>query len=107
MITIAQLILDRHESGASTHEEFKLLPAWQMDERFSDLSPRCPSRRAPALERRPANALNVEIGSPQTRCLLRSPDGRGLAWLASGGSLLAYGTCSYVDCPRRRNQEAT
>ena len=31
--------------------------------------------------RRPVNGLCVEIGSPTARCMLKSPDGRGPAWL--------------------------
>lgn len=49
--------------------------------------------------RRPANALNVETGFfPAKRCLLKSPDGRGLVWYLSGGSLFAYGQCN-KRCP--------
>lgn len=58
------------------------------------------------LIRRPANALNVEIGSPLPRCKLKPPQnwettrnppsvGR---WLASGGSPLVLGQCNSA-CP--------
>ena len=100
MITLAQLIVDRAEAGASVLDEFTKLPAYQLRERFEDLAPLCPSRRCLPIERRPGNALNVEIGAPLPRCAMRSPDGRGLAWLLSGGSLLAYGTCDRSRCPR-------
>lgn len=58
----------------------------------------CGSCVEPVLERRPVNGLCVEIGSPAARCKLKSPDGRGLAWLLSGGSVLAYGLCR-MPCP--------
>ncbi len=61
---------------------------------------KCPYRRELRTPRRPVNGLNVEIGSPQDRCMLRSPDGRGLAWVLSGGSALAYGYCYPNSCPR-------
>lgn len=60
----------------------------------------CPHRRELPTPRRPANALNVECGTPQDRCMLRSPDGRGDVWALSGGSLLAYGYCTQNSCPR-------
>jgi hypothetical protein len=44
--------------------------------------------------------LNVEVGQPHPRCLMRSPDGRGMAWIWSGGSVLAYGLCEGCACPR-------
>lgn len=34
------------------------------------------------------------------RCLSRSPDGRGMAWILSGGSVADYGACSQRRCPR-------
>ena len=59
----------------------------------------CPHRMELDVERRPANALNIEIGTPVPRCKLKSPDGRGMIWILSGGSRLAYGVCSNV-CPK-------
>lgn len=44
---------------------------------FNLFAGRCPYRVVPDAERRPANALNVEIG-----------------WLLSGGSPLVFGPCS-------------
>jgi len=64
----------------------------------------CVHRLVPLLLRRPANALNVEIGAPAPRCSLKLPDhwtgsGRSaLRWLGSGGSPLVFGHCS-ADCP--------
>jgi hypothetical protein len=55
------------------------------------------------VERRPGNALNLEVGAAADRCSLQSPDGRGLAWLLSGGSKLAYGVCCAAACPLRED----
>lgn len=73
----------------------------------------CTSRVSPPLERRPANALNLEIGTPIPRCSFKPPAhwpvehvgrGRGhvLRWLGSGGSPLVFGTCDR-DCPKKRS----
>lgn len=59
----------------------------------------CGHRMELAVERRPGNALNVEIGAPVPRCNRKSPDGRGLAWLLSGGDSLSYGHCTPRACP--------
>lgn len=59
----------------------------------------CRSLLEPSLERRRVNGLNIEIGTPLLRCSRKSPDGRGLAWLLSGGSMLAYGHCNPNICP--------
>ncbi len=56
------------------------------------------------IERRPANALNVEIMTPLSRCRQKLPEhwtGTGasaLRWLGSGGSALVFGHCSRP-CP--------
>lgn len=64
--------------------------------RFAD---HCPHRLQPAVVRRPANALNIEIGSPMDRCILKEPDhwvvtGYGPRWIFSGGSPLVFGCCT-------------
>lgn len=101
MISIAHLTVIRAERGISaTRDDLDAIPAAQWGEWFRDLAPLCHDRRALEVERRPGNALNVEIGAPVPRCLRQSPDGRGLAWLHSGGSVLAYGACSARSCPR-------
>ena len=76
---------------------------------WSEKAEQCAARMQPALERRPANALVVEIGTPMPRCSLMPPDGRGvtrdgstLDWLRSGGSPLAYGSCRRSACPKER-----
>jgi hypothetical protein len=71
--------------------------------RDSILPSNCKFREVPELERRRANALNVEIGSPSPRCTQKSPDGLGLRWWLSGGSLLSYGVCDVRNCPEKRS----
>lgn len=72
-------------------------------ERFSVVRESCGSRVQPELERRPGNALNVEIGQPMARCLNKRPDHwpesmSALRWLASGGEALVFGCCG-GSCP--------
>lgn len=74
---------------------------------FAAFAAACKARQCPDIERRPGNALNVEIGTPQPRCLFKPPDGRGvtrdgstLDYLRSGGSVLAYGLCEAASCPK-------
>lgn len=103
MISLARLVLDRAEAGKPpTRAELEAVPASQYEIYFEELSRICPSRMALGIPRRPANALNVEIGQPMNRCKERSPDGRGAIWLLSGGSPLAYGLCACAGCPRTR-----
>lgn len=65
----------------------------------------CPHRIALSVERRPANALNMEIGTPQPRCRCLTPDEwgaddpRAVKWIRSGGSALVLGVCSARACP--------
>lgn len=75
-------------------------------ERFSVVLESCGSRVQPELERRPGNALNVEIGQPQARCLNKRPDHwpegmSSLRWVASGGEALVFGSCG-GSCPLER-----
>lgn len=72
-------------------------------EAFARYAAGCPYRIALEVERRPGNALNVEIGTPVARCRSKPPRhwpaGAGwLRWLASGGSPLVFGPCSR-SCP--------
>jgi hypothetical protein len=72
---------------------------------FSARASSCPSRLTEGWfdsgERRGnRNRLRIEESEPFPRCKEQSPDGRGLAWLASGGSHLAYGVCALGSCPR-------
>lgn len=66
---------------------------------FDELRPVCGYRQGAPLERRPANALALEHFPFFDRCTAQPPDGRGLAWLLSGGSILAYGHCDRASCP--------
>jgi hypothetical protein len=74
---------------------------------FSAIVEACLSRRELRVERRPGNALNIEIGAPMPRCMFQPPDGRGvtrdggtLDWLRSGGAELDYGICCADKCPK-------
>jgi hypothetical protein len=100
--------LEAH-SEATSEQKRQLLdqvPAWQWATpggHWYDLSKHCSNRVDPALERRPANALCIEIGTPMPRCLFREPGGSkegrsNLAYLLSGGSILAYGICEQAHC---------
>jgi hypothetical protein len=70
----------------------------------------CDQRIDLGVERRRANALNVEIGTPASRCKMKLPEhwkqiGGPTAmsssrWLASGGSPLVLGACS-SSCPMK------
>lgn len=99
--------LDAHPEASADEKERLLaqIPAWQWaipGGHFNELKRHCCNRVEPGVERRPGNALNVEIGSPMPRCLFRSPDGRGLLWLLSGGSVLQYGHCEQRACERAK-----
>lgn len=72
-------------------------------ERLSVVRESCGSRVQPEVERRPANALNVEIGQAQARCLNKRPEHwpesmSALRWIASGGEALVFGACG-GKCP--------
>ena len=104
MMSLARLALERLQRGLSA--ELDGIPTWQWAIYFEELSPRCPSSLAVVPGEafaRQRNALRVElVPSTAPRCSRRPPDGRGLAWLLSGGSALAYGACCAVKCPRAR-----
>lgn len=73
---------------------------------FREYASRCPHMRTVAVQRRPGNALNVEIGEPQPRCLLNVPDNwpkemTASRWIMSGGEILIFGTCKASSCPLR------
>jgi hypothetical protein len=75
-------------------------------EAFTKYCEGCPNRIAPDVERRPGNALNVEIGTPVPRCKLRAParhKGMEVRWLLSGGSPLIFGACNRSACPLQPN----
>jgi hypothetical protein len=70
---------------------------------FAKYAEKCPNLVKLEVERRPGNALNVEIGTPIPRCkLCPPPHWRGASvtrWLLSGGSPLVLGACTRVFCP--------
>lgn len=102
MLTLAQALLDRAEAGiAVSSSELNGIPPVQWDVYWGDLAPLCPSQIAPNQVRQ-RNALRVELlPDSGPRCAKRSPDGRGLVWLLSGGDPLSYGRCCERACPRR------
>jgi hypothetical protein len=68
------------------------------------------ARSGLVLPRRRANGLNIEVGTPAPRCLLKLPDhwrGPGasaIRWLASGGSALVFGHCTPNACHRKADR---
>ena len=104
MMSLARLVLERLQRGLSA--DLDVIPPWQWAIYFEELSPRCPSSLAvvPGEDfARQRNALRVElVPSTAPKCSRRPPDDRGLAWLLSGGSALAYGACCAAKCPRAR-----
>ena len=106
MISAAACVLDRAEAGVAKPEEFHGIPRFQWDVYFAELSDVCPYRLKWAGERiKQRNALRIEV-LPENlpRCSLQSPDGRGLAWVLSGGSTYAYGQCQCSACPLRKGE---
>lgn len=103
-MSAARLALERVERGLPA--ELDIIPPWQWALYFEELSPLCPSSLAVVAGEdfaRQRNALRVElVPSTGPRCSRRSPDGRRLSWLVSGGSALAYGACCAAVCPRAR-----
>jgi hypothetical protein len=106
MPSFAMVLLDWMDAHPEAKQDqvmraYEEIPPKWFAVHYAELREKCPSRRGMIVERRPANALNIEIGQPMDRCLEKSPDGRGMAWLWSGGSLLAYGLCEGCKaCPR-------
>ena len=104
MISVAMLTIDRAAAGLDY--DIDAVPAWQWAVHHDDLARICPSRLSVVAGRdfsRQRNALRCEwVPSTEPRCSRQSPDGRGLAWLMSGGSPLTYGRCYLSCCPRAR-----
>lgn len=101
---IAQWIKNHPE--ATPNEKEKLLnqiPTWQWalpGGYWNDLAPHCCNHVVIHEEPRFMNRLAIYRITPLPRCLYRAPDGRGLAWLKSGGPLEAYGRCEQRYCER-------
>lgn len=72
---------------------------WQVELYFDQVAAICRHRLEARQERRPGTRLVVEHVAPLARCVQQAPDGRGAAWLTSGGSMLAYGVCCLAGCP--------
>lgn len=116
MVTTMQVYLDAIAAGPRgrdvAYETLPLIPASQVRIYFDDFAPVCPDFVAPSLERRPGNALNLEVGAPMRRCRQRTPESWGDAdpgarrWLHSGGSPLVLGLCSGRSCPRTKSSGA-
>ena len=88
--------IDKARVNAEVHGG--LVPRFQIDAYWDDVEKLC-SQRVQLPVPRGVNAHNTEPQQPAPRCLYRSPDGRGLAWRNSGGSVLAYGRCCKAWCP--------
>ena len=91
-VAAGQLTLDSMPPGAR----------WQLDLRFGEVAAVCRHRLVVASHRRPGNRLVVEHVAPLPRCVQQAPDGRGAAWLASGGEVAVYGACCLANCPLGR-----
>ena len=74
---------------------------------FDDLAQHCCNRVEIRREPRFMNRLSINVMPPRPRCLFRSPDGRGLAWLKSGGELEAYGRCEQDHCEHAKPAAAS
>lgn len=116
MITAVYIYIDAVNSASPrarlvARDWLDHIPAWQVRAVFDDFSAACLNRCESALERRPVNGLNVEIGTPAPRCTLQPPehwgDGASVTrWLGSGGSPLVLGACQVASCPRAQNAAA-
>ena len=110
MPTVALSVLDWLDAhpGCTSSEKTHLLdqvPAnqWAVQGgHWQQLSQHCQNRCEVPQEPRFMNRLAIYALQPLPRCLYRSPDGRGLAWLKSGGSVLSYGQCEQSHCERAK-----
>lgn len=69
---------------------------------FLDMATHCCNRIEVTQQPRFMNRLSINVMTPLPRCLFRSPDRRGLAWLKSGGEVEVYGRCEQIHCERAR-----
>lgn len=110
MPTIAFAVLDwidGHPTAAPRVKQklIEQVPAnqWAADGgHWNELAKHCCNRAEIPQEPRFMNRLSIYRMQPYARCLFRSPDGRGLAWLKSGGPLEAYGRCEQRHCERAK-----
>lgn len=108
MISVVTLALAHFDNGhaAAGQQVLDSMPAgarWQLDLRFAEVATVCRHRLAVERQPRPGNRLCIEHVAPAPRCVQQAPDGRGAAWLASGGDVAAYGACCPTGCPLGRN----
>jgi hypothetical protein len=114
MVTYCWIAFEQLDKGDKTGfqrmmDEMPEGARWQLaNGYFEDVQKVCAHRIEAEPARRPVNGLNVEWSFEHKRCLRQSPDGRGLAYWASGGDIAAYGACCLANCPIGRNvpQEA-
>lgn len=105
MPTVTWIALEEFDRGNASAaqallESLKAPARYQIEGHWSEIRQFCQRRIEPQPERRRVNGLNVEAsGASLSRCLLQSPDGLGMRWYASGGSVLAYGVCCRENCP--------
>lgn len=97
--------LDQHPevSSADRARVIEQVPAaqWAVEGgHWGELAVHCCNRALVPEEPRFMNRLSIYRMAPAARCLFRAPDGRGLAWLKSGGEVLAYGKCEQQHCTR-------
>ena len=99
MPTIASEVVDwlTSQPNATANDKalaLKSVPShqWALEGGYwSDLAPHCFNRIEVKREIKFMNRLAINVMTPLPRCLYLSPDGRGLAWLKSGGEIEAYG----------------
>ena len=113
MPTIAYDVIEWLEKHPHTHaDKARLLdqvPATQWAAphgHWGELAQHCCNRVEYVREPRFMNRLSINIMTPLPRCLYRSPDGRGLAWLKSGGDMESYGLCEQQHCERAKQSNA-
>lgn len=110
MPTIAFDVLDyidshRDLTQPQRQELLNQIPAQQWADpngHWRELSEHCCQRVEVQEEPRFMNRLGFYRIQPLPRCLFRSPDGRGLAWLKSGGEVESYGRCEQRHCERAK-----
>lgn len=114
MPTIALAVLEWLEahpqaSSADRNRALAEVPAHQWalpGGHWVDLATHCQNRAEIPEEPRFMNRLAIYRMRPLPRCLFRAPDGRGLAWMLSGGPLEAYGCCEQAHCERAKSTDA-
>lgn len=113
MPSLALHVITAVESGKQVpRATFDDILAFQWEVWFEELRNACPDRITSRPPERATNRNRLRIeGDPSClavpRCKARSPDGRGLVWLLSGGDASAYGACRLGDCHRATKERGT